>query len=94
MSTTPSNLPDTVTDTCWKKVREILQSRHRLSPSEATQAIKAYQAALAADGVGDEVYHAPVGDTARGISRGGYVDAPQTQGRKAASPVQKLPLGK
>jgi hypothetical protein len=75
VATPPSGLSVKVTDAYWKKVRELLQSRHRLSATEAARAVKAYRAALAADGVGDEVYHAPVEDTARGISHGGYAEA-------------------
>jgi transposase len=86
VATPPSGLSVKVTEAYWKKVRGILKSRHRLSPAEATRAVKAYRAALAADGVGDEIYHAPVEDTARGISRGCYTQEQQPQVRVASQP--------
>ena len=68
----PSELPKRVTQQYWAKVRQLLCSRHRLTLAAARRGIQAYRDVLARSGVRDEIYHAPVDDTARGIVQGGY----------------------
>jgi hypothetical protein len=45
-----------------------------LKPNVACRAIRNYRGVLAADGVGDIMYHAPIEETVEGIFYGGYVD--------------------
>ena len=66
-----------VTQGYWEKVREILHSHYRLSLAVALRGIQTYQAVLAQAKIGDEIYHAPVDETAKGIVEGGYA----TEGR-------------
>jgi len=82
MTTPHSNLPKRVTQGYWKQVRQLLQTRHRLSMAAAVRATRAYRAILARDGVRDEIYHALVEDTARGIVQGGYATNGQPQGAR------------
>jgi hypothetical protein len=63
-------------------VRQLLQKQYGLKPvAVAQRAVLTYRAELAKTGVGDEIYHAPIEETAEGIVKGGYV----TSGRSARS---------
>jgi len=72
MLTPQSQLPQRVTLAYWAKVRQLLLTRHGLSRAGAKRAIQAYQSMLDRVGVRDEIYHAPVAETAEGIAHGGY----------------------
>ena len=65
MSTTSSKLPRKVVQGYWAEVRRRLQSKHGLSLAAARHGILAYREALAKLGVGDELFHAPIKETAK-----------------------------
>jgi hypothetical protein len=72
MATAHSALSKKITLGYWKMVREILCSRYQLSLVAARRGIKTYQTAIANAKIGDEIYHAPVEESAKGIYEGGY----------------------
>ena len=76
MSTTSSKLPRKVVQGYWAEVRRRLQSKHGLSLAAARHGILAYREALAKLGVGDELFHAPIKETADGIVTGEYDKSP------------------
>lgn len=80
-----SNLPLSVTRAYWAEVRRLLQVRHKLTAAAASRAVRAYEAAISRTGVRDEIYHAPVADTAGGIAEGGYATA-ETPGPRKTKP--------
>jgi len=69
-----SLLPTKITRGYWIEVCNRLQAEHMLKPNVACRAIRNYRGVLAADGVGDIMYHAPIEETVEGIFYGGYVD--------------------
>jgi hypothetical protein len=73
MATPRSSLSTLVTHGFWQAVRQLLEERHRLPSAASRRAISTYKAVLAKTGVGDEIYHAPIAETATGIVNGGYV---------------------
>lgn len=89
MTTSRSNLPKRVTQGYWIRARQLLHARHGLSMAAALRAIRAYRAILVRDGVGDEIYHASVEDTARGIVQGGYATDNGLRGPKSTPTVHK-----
>ena len=91
MSLPRSKLPLSVTRGYWAEVRKLLQTNHRLSPSAASAAIKTYRANLDDEGVLDEIYHAPVTETANGIAQGGYtIDNESKPARSTPRRVKKV----
>jgi hypothetical protein len=84
-----SKLPLRVVLTYWAKVRQLLRTRHGLSRTAAVRAIEAYQTILHRDGVRDEIYHAPVAETAKGIAQGGYAADPAPKSSSSAPRGQK-----
>lgn len=92
MPTHHSNLPAGVTNDYWAKVLEILQGRHRLSLEAGKLAIRAYQEALDRGGAGDEIYHAPVGETAQEIVVGGYAIVGTQESDSTLKPQKEKPL--
>lgn len=75
MSSISSNLPIRVIRSYWAEVRRLLQIRFALSKTAASRAVESYQKAIADVGVRDEIYHASVDETAKGIVEGGYAAA-------------------
>ncbi|MFO0802774.1 MAG: hypothetical protein U0791_06575 [Gemmataceae bacterium] len=71
-----SKLPRKVVQGYWAEVRRQLQSKHGMSLAVARHAIQAYRDALSKLGVGDEIYHAPIEETACGIVTGEYDKSP------------------
>ena len=76
MPASTSKLPRKVVQGYWAEVRRQLQSKHGLSLAVARHGILAYREALAKLGVGDELYHAPIEETASGIVTGEYAKSP------------------
>jgi hypothetical protein len=89
MTPPSSNLPLRVTVAYWAKVRQLLHTRHGLSQSAARRAIQAYQKMLQRAGVRDEIYHAPVAETAKGIAQGGYATDHVTRSSTSTSGSQE-----
>jgi hypothetical protein len=83
---TDSRLPKYVIEGYWMAVRKCLRSRHDLSLPIVSRTVRIYRTALEKSGIGEEIYHEPVEETAQGIIDGGYIkDATpkhMTNGRK------------
>jgi hypothetical protein len=65
-----SKLPVRVAKEYWEQVREVLVKQHGLSRTQTISAIQDYKQLLLRSEVRDEIYHAPVSETAEGIARG------------------------
>ncbi len=88
MATPHSSLSKRVTQGYWVAVRQLLQKQYQLPSATAKRAVATYQAALEKISVGDEIYHAPIEETAEGIVTGGYVTSAGSSSseKKARSP--------
>lgn len=67
-------------------MRKLLEKAYKFSPPLARNGVRSYRAMVAKLKVGDEVYHAPIAETAQGIVNGEYATSVAT-----ASPGKKSP---
>ena len=84
MTARRTDLPKRVTQGYWKKVGQLLRSRYRLS----VECDPCLSGGTGAGRGGDEIYHAPVEETAKGIVRGGYASDGLVQSPKPTSSVK------
>ena len=72
MPTSRSGMSRQSTQGYWAAVRRLLQTSHQFSLAKSQRAIAAYKKELARYDIGDEIYHAPIEETANGVVNGEY----------------------